>query len=303
MTAPTPPPAPEAPAAAERAWPWVVALAAAGAVLSVLPHLVRLATTGEGSYVADGDGLLYLAWSRDVVRHGSLTLTDAIHRPSGPMMHPWLLFVPPALIAHVLGLGAAGLGVVWRLLAGPAVALGLYAVVRPFTRTPRGAAGLAAFLLCDAGLLVGQVLQRQAQALVAIARGSGDLLAGVPQLLPHLRVPTPALALPFFLAHIAPSAPGQAAGDDRVGPGGGGLTRAALPRLLLLRHGRRGGDGPGLAPRPGRAAGLRDHAGRRRPDRGRRRSGRRRGSRRSTPPTGSPGPTSSPRWTGSTGRT
>lgn len=204
MTDPPPPPSPEDQIGRrERAWPWLVALATAGAALSLLPHLIRAARAGERWYVADGDALLYLAWSRDIVRHGGFALTDAIHRPSGPMMHPWLLFVPPALIDRALGLGMAGLGVVWRVLAGPALALGLYAAVRPFTKTPRGAAGLAAFLLFDAGLLFGQLVQREAEILISIARGSGTFFANVPRLMPHLRVPTPALALPFFLVHLA----------------------------------------------------------------------------------------------------
>ena len=204
MNVPPPPTTDDGPPGRlDRAWPWLVALAAAGAALAVMPHLIRGMRTGDPTYIADGDALLYLAWSRDIVRHGSVTMTDAIRRPSGPMMHPGLLFVPPAWVAHALGLGMTGLGVVWRLLAGPAVALGLYAAVRPFTKTARGAAGLAAFLLFDAGLLLGEVVQREGKILLSLARGSDSYLDGVPRLLPHLRVPTPALALPFLLAHFA----------------------------------------------------------------------------------------------------
>lgn len=187
----------------DRAWPWLVALATAGAALAVVPHLVRWRRTGDPTYIADGDALLYLAWSRDIVRHGGAAMTDAIRRPSGPMMHPGLLFVPPAWIAYAFGLGMTGLGIVWRVLAGPALALALYAAVRPFTKTARGAAGLAAFLLFDAGLLLGEIVQREGKILASLARGMDDYLAGVPRLLPHLRVPTPALALPFLLAHFA----------------------------------------------------------------------------------------------------
>ncbi len=205
MTSPAAPPPPDAQVGDRgRAWPWVVALAAAGAVLTLLPHLIRLVRTGDATYVADGDALLYLAWSRDIVRHGGFAMTDAVRRPSGPMMHPWILFVPPAWVAHQLGVGMTGLGILWRLLAGPALALALYAAVRPFTRSARGAAGLAAFLLFDAGLLFGQIIQRSGEILISsLVSGRGDFFADVPRLMPHLRVPTPALALPFLLAHIA----------------------------------------------------------------------------------------------------
>jgi len=76
----------EAPAGRrDRSWPWVVALVVGGMLLSVLPHLINAARSGDAGYVADGDGLLYLAWSRDIVRHGGWSMSDAIHRPSGPM--------------------------------------------------------------------------------------------------------------------------------------------------------------------------------------------------------------------------
>jgi hypothetical protein len=201
MTEPTPPDLPDD--RRERAWPWWLALAAAGMLLTTLPHLIGLARSGDAGYIADGDGLLYLSWSRDIVRHGSLAMTDAIHRPSGPMMHPWVLFVPTALAAHVLGLGVTGLGVIWRLVGGAALALGLYAVFRPFTRTARGAAGLAAFLLFDVGLLFGQVVQRDFEILIALARGSDVYVNSVPRIMAHLRVPTPAMAIPFLLLHYA----------------------------------------------------------------------------------------------------
>ena len=197
MTDPTFPPAPE------RTRLWIAALIASGVLLSVLPHLAAWIATGDAFYVPDGDGLLYLAWSRDIVRRGSSALTDAVHRPSGPMMHPWLLFVPPALIAHWSGLGMTGLGIVWRILGGAGIAIGLYAVVRPFTKTSKAAAGLSAFLLFDAGLLFGQILQRDVEIVRSLWRGSNAWLTGVPRIMAHLRVPPPALALPFLLIHFA----------------------------------------------------------------------------------------------------
>jgi hypothetical protein len=230
MTTPPPPPPPDDQAVDRgRAWPWLVALAAAGAVLAVLPHLIRVVRTGDPTYIADGDALLYHAWSRDIVRHGGVAMTDAVSRPSGPMMHPWLLFVPPAQVAHALGVGVTGLGIVWRLLAGPALALALYAAVRPFTKSARGAAGLAAFLLFDAGLLFGQLIQRTGEiSYSTLVLGRGDFLADVPRLMPHLRMPTPALALPFLLVHLA-----LAQRARRLGTTGAALAAGASLGLLF----------------------------------------------------------------------
>jgi hypothetical protein len=187
-----------------RAWPYLIALTTVGMLLSVLPHLINAArSSGDPAYIADGDGLLYLAWSREVVLDGGWSMTDAVHRPSGPMMHPWILFVPAARLAHSLGLGMTGLGIVWRLLAGASLALALYAAVRPFTTTARGAAGLSAFLLFDAGFLSGQLGLRDIQIVVALLNRSGRFIGTVPEIMPHLRAPTPALALPFLLVHYA----------------------------------------------------------------------------------------------------
>jgi hypothetical protein len=168
-------------------------------LLSTLPHIINWFRDGEAGYIADADGLLYLAWSRDIVRHGSLSMTDAIHRPSGPMMHAWILFVPEGWLAHLLGGTMTILGIVWRVLAGIILPIALFYAVRPFTKTAKGAAALAAFLFFDTGLLGGQLLQRNLEIYRDLATGHGGFFNGVPRVLAHLRAPTPALALPFLL--------------------------------------------------------------------------------------------------------
>jgi hypothetical protein len=180
------------------------ALAVAGALLGVLPHLEALRLTGEPQYVADSDNLLYLAWSRDLVRRGTPRLADAVRRPSGPMMHPPLLFVPPGLAVHAMGLDLAGLGVVWRGLAGALLALGAFAGVRPAVRSFWVALGLAAALAFSSGLLSGSPIRRDAEvAFDVLARGGREYLRGTPRLMPQFRVPTPSLVIPLLMAHYA----------------------------------------------------------------------------------------------------
>ena len=188
-------------------WPGLGLLVVGGSLLAVLPHLIAWARSGDWTYIPDGDGLLYLAWSRGVVLGGEDRLTDAIHSSSGPMMHPWLLFVPLGQFARRLGLDMSGLGVVWRLVSGGLMALGLFAAIRPTTRRAGVAIGLAVFLLFDSGMMFGQVLRREAEILVSLARGSRWFLTGVPRLMPHLRVVTTGLALPALLLHFAASSP------------------------------------------------------------------------------------------------
>jgi hypothetical protein len=183
----------------------LTALVVLGVGLATLPHAALWLRTGTPAYLPDSDGLLYLAWSRAAVRHGAWHLTDAVHPPGqdGPMMHPWLLFIPPALLAHGLGLGMAGASVLWRVLAGAGVALGLYAAVRPQARRPWPALWAAAFLVCDAGVLFGRIGLRGPELAVAALRGDQPFRAGPPQMMPHLRVVPPALAIPLLLGHYA----------------------------------------------------------------------------------------------------
>src|SRR4051794_20610176 len=101
----------------------LAALALAGCLLATMPHLMRWAATGDWTYFPDDDELLYLSWTRGVVLDGDASMGDAVHRASGPMMHPWLIFVPPDLLGHALGLGTHEIGILWRALAGAGIAL------------------------------------------------------------------------------------------------------------------------------------------------------------------------------------
>ena len=176
-------------------------LAAAGILLAVLPHAVAWAATGRARYLADGDELLYRAWSRTALRHGEPRLTDAVHPRSGPMMHPWLIFVPPALLARGLGLGINGLAILWRVLAGAGVALGLFAAVRPAVRDRRVALGVAAAPHVRRRVPLRPALPTRRRSADRAARGSDRFFEKVPEVMAHLRVVPPGLALPFLLAH------------------------------------------------------------------------------------------------------
>ena len=191
------------------------ALAAAGALLAVLPHLVNLFQRDSLEYLADGDQLLYMGWSRDAALKGTNSLVDAVHSKSGPMMHPWLLFIPEAWVAHQFKLGITGLNILWRCLGGAGVGLGLYLAMRSVVRDRRLALGVATILLFEAGLLFGQPIFRQLDALQAVLRSTGVFFESVPRVMAHLRVVPPALAIPFFLAHLGAVASARAWGGRK----------------------------------------------------------------------------------------
>jgi hypothetical protein len=176
-------------------------LAAAGALLAVLPHVAAWSQTGRPRYIADGDELLYRAWSRAALTQGEPQIVDAVHAESGPLMHPWLLFVPLALLGHALRLDSNGLAIVWRAVAGAGIAVGCYLALRPVIRSRFVTLAFAALLTFDAGFLLGQILQRDAELIRAIAQGNNAFFGTVPQVMAHLRVVPPGLAIPFLLVH------------------------------------------------------------------------------------------------------
>ncbi len=176
---------------------WVL-LGVVGLLITLLPEF-----RAGGEYLADGDELLYRSWSRDIVLTGSLSLVDATHQESGPMMHPWLLFGPPAWLCHTLGLGPASLGIVWRVIGGLGISAGLYTVLLSVVRSRWLAAFLAIFLICDAGLLFGQIGGRGLVIFWSLWNGSNSFFDDVPYVMAHLRVVPPALAIPLLFLHFA----------------------------------------------------------------------------------------------------
>lgn len=192
-----------------------IALALAGATLALLPHLLNLWNRGDAVYIADGDQLLYTAWSRDAVLDGAWHLSDAVHPVVGPMMHPWLLFVPVARLAHALGADTLSLPLFWRAIGGAGVALGLYAALRPMFADRRLALGVAAILTFDPGFLFGRPFVHDFDVLTLILSGSNRYFDGPPRLMAHLRVVPPSAVLPLLLALFGLAARGRLGGSVR----------------------------------------------------------------------------------------
>lgn len=180
---------------------WSV-VAAFGIALATLPHLVRWWSTGDPTFFADGDGLLYHTWLREALFRGHPWMVDGVHDGRPPMMHPSLLLVPPALIAHALGGTPFLLGLVIRTMAGAGLALGLLFALRSRVRPAGLAVGLTLWLLFDPGFLFGQVALRPIQIAYDLARGERSIFNLVPMFLPHLRVVTPSFPTVLLLIHL-----------------------------------------------------------------------------------------------------
>ena len=204
----------------------LAALFLVGVLLGSWPHVLDWWELRRSAEIPDSDALLYLAWSHSAVAEGGWNLTDAVHQPSGPMMHPKLLFVPPALLSRISGLS---LGLIWRVIGGGGIALALYASIRPVMKSPWTAIGLALFLLCDPGFLFGQWIQREVEIVVALLHGDDRMFSSVPRFLPHLRVPTPAWPIVVLLVHLAGILQARKTGRSRA-------TLVAAVAFGLLFH-------------------------------------------------------------------
>jgi hypothetical protein len=185
--------------------PTAIALCLAfGVVISTLPHWLWWPELGEPTWIADQDELCYLAIGADSYHHHPLRLGDPAVR--GSRINPYrpLPMVPGTAVAKALGAGPMAVGLIWRAMAGAALALGFYAVARGFLGNSWLAAAVSVFLMADGGLLEIRPVVRHLQAVADLLSHGREswFLSWKPQLLPQWRMLTPALNFPFLLLHI-----------------------------------------------------------------------------------------------------
>ncbi|MBI3191984.1 MAG: hypothetical protein HYZ36_04905, partial [Pedosphaera parvula] len=176
-----------------------------GALVALLPHLIWGLRTGHPEWVASNDELAcYLSVASQAYYNHPAWLGDVVRVSGGASVYPWLQFVPGIVVARCLGLGATGVLLVWRFIAGVTIGAGLFLLLRHFIRRPWLAAGLAGLLMVDSGFIWARPLFQQAFVLSDLLRASGPgwLFGSSPVLLLQWRVITPGLSLFYLLLHL-----------------------------------------------------------------------------------------------------
>jgi hypothetical protein len=175
-----------------------------GLAISTFPHLVLWLNTGEPVYFADNDDTFYLAFTSQAYHEHPLWISDPTLQEGGETQFPWLQLVPAVLVARGLGLGPAGVLLVWRVWGGLSIGLSLFLLVLVVVRKPWLAAAVAILFLVDSGAVRGRPLVAQALLITGEGWRTGPLEKSLrPDLLGQWRLITPSVSLAFLFAHVA----------------------------------------------------------------------------------------------------
>jgi hypothetical protein len=201
-TAPTSPPEPGSGWRRER-WPVLWALLA-GALLGVLPHLVRLWNTGDPTWLSDIDELVPYGQQISFAQHQHpWRLGDPAFASGGASVFPWIQFGPYLLGAKALGTGTLGTFILMRLWAGASMALGCYLLLR-ILRPGWLSAAIAVLLVSDQGLKRGIPFLDHFRSVLSILRDQPlEKLHEWSAVLPHLRLISPGISLFSLLLAVA----------------------------------------------------------------------------------------------------
>lgn len=175
-----------------------------GLWIALLPHLIWWLRFGCPHWIASNDELIYLSVASQAYFNHPLYLSDAVRVSGGASVYPWLQLVPGIAVARGLGLGAPGILLVWRFMAGVTIGGGLFLFLRHFIRRPWLTAGLVCLLLVDSGFNWARPFFHQVLVLADLLRAPQAewLFSSYPVLLLQWRVITPGLSLFYLLLHL-----------------------------------------------------------------------------------------------------
>jgi hypothetical protein len=181
---------------------WVVL--AFGLLLSVYPHFLQLARTGNPAWVSDRDeyGLYVLIAAKSYWNH-PLAISDPISPDRSPIKYPWLQFAPFSALTRALGLPPEDVSLLWRIWAGLSIGLGWFLVLRKLLPTLSLVLPFALLLLADPGLLEAKLIAKQYALFASLPAHSAEIFESKPSLHAGWRIISPGLSLGMLLFFYA----------------------------------------------------------------------------------------------------
>ena len=86
-----------------------------GVLISTLPHLLWFFKTGDPTWIADNDDILYLSYTANSYFNNLLDLADPVLINGGSTIYPWIQFIPPVLLAKLFGFSPVHINIIWRI--------------------------------------------------------------------------------------------------------------------------------------------------------------------------------------------
>lgn len=171
--------------------------------MSILPHLVWWAQTGQPVWIADQDDAMNLALSANAYHNHPAYLSDILRPSGGDCIYPNLQFIPFVVMAKLFRLPPVYISLLWRVWAGIALSGSLYLLLNLFLRRPWFAAAITVLLLFDFGFAFANIGVRHFTVLLNFLTGNGQAyLDGNSQFTQPWRVMSPAVTLPFVFLHL-----------------------------------------------------------------------------------------------------
>ncbi|MBV8780021.1 MAG: glycosyltransferase [Phycisphaerae bacterium] len=189
-------------------WLWAIPVIAIGLSLAVLPHVIRYAETGDGTWIADGDDLgCYLAVGSQAFFNHPWEISDGVHVSSRvSSYYDWIQIVPPVLAAKAFQTGPQLITLFMRIFGGVTISLAVFVLLREHFRRARlgvpgiVVAGACLLFLADGGQLSGAPFYVELIHAAKIMFGHDAILRQpLPMLAPQWRVITPCMMLGWTL--------------------------------------------------------------------------------------------------------
>ncbi len=174
-----------------------------GVTLSIMPHILWFFQTGDPTWVADNDDILYLGIASNAYHNHPAYLSDPVLFKGGSTVLPWVQAIPGIIFTKILGLLPIHTNIIWRLWAGISISVGWYLLSRTCLKNPWTALAVTVILMTDIGINSCSLIFKHFVTASNIAAGNpGTLLQTNPKLLVQWRIITPGMSFAYLLVHV-----------------------------------------------------------------------------------------------------